>query len=57
MIPFDTKDYRAESTSGYTITAILAGIALLLLTAWMSERDHQAKVEQIKLASAGQCTE
>ncbi len=56
MIPFDTKDYRAKreilSTPGFALIGI---VALLALLGWMDERDHQAKVEQIKLAAVKQC--
>lgn len=57
MIPFDTKDYRAKREF-FTMPILIAAlgiVALLALLGWMDERDHQAKIEQIKLAAVKQC--
>ncbi len=58
MIPFDAKNYRARREPFRSPIWAVIGIAVLLtVLGWMGERDHQAKVEQVKLAAAGQCTD
>ena len=51
----DFKDYRASEDGGIASRlAVFAGlIALLALLGWMGERDHQAKIDQVR--SANQC--
>lgn len=56
MIPYDTKNYRASSnlfsTSGYTVIGI---IMIVILLAWMGERDREAVVKRAQEAAAKQC--
>jgi hypothetical protein len=49
----DFKDYRASEDGGIgSKLAVFAGlICLLALLGWMGERDHAAKIEQVKAAS------
>ena len=51
----DFKDYRASEDGGIgSRLAVFAGlIALLALLGWMSERDHQYRLDQVK--AANQC--
>ena len=51
----DFKDYRASEDGGIgSRLAVFAGlIALLALLGWMSERDHQARLDQV--SRAAQC--
>ena len=51
----DFKDYRASGDGGIgSKLAVFAGlVCLLALLGWMSERDHQAKIDQVR--SANQC--
>lgn len=54
MIPMDIKNYRAhrESTIGWCVMGI---VCLVLLLAWMGERDREAHVEIVRKASQAQC--
>ena len=57
MIPFDTKNYRAPShnlfsTSGYSVIAI---ILLVILLAWMGERDKEAHLKRVQEVAESQC--
>lgn len=56
MIPFDTKNYHARrntfGTSGWCVIGI---VALVILLAWMDERDREAHVNRVKEAAAAQC--
>lgn len=57
MIPFDTKNYRAPShnlfsTSVYSVIAI---ILLVMLLAWMGNRDREAHVKRVHEVAASQC--
>jgi len=57
MIPFDTKNYRAPShnlfrTSGYSVIAI---ILLVILLAYMGERDREAHLQRVQEVAASQC--
>jgi hypothetical protein len=56
MIPFDTKNYRAQrstlSVSGWSVIGI---VALVILLGWMGERDREAHVNRVKEAAAAQC--
>lgn len=57
MIPFDAKNYRAPShnlfsTSGYSVIAI---ILLVMLLAWMGNRDREAHVKRVQEVAASQC--
>ena len=51
----DFKDYRASEDGGIVSRlAVFAGlVALLALLGWMSERDHQYRLDQVK--AANQC--
>ena len=50
----DFKDYRAQNGGICAKLAVFAGlIALLALLGWMSERDHQARIDQV--SRAAQC--
>jgi hypothetical protein len=51
----DFKDYRArdESSIGSKLVVFAGLIALLALLGWMSERDHQHRLDQVK--AANQC--
>ena len=51
----DFKDYRArdESSIGSKLAVFAGVIALLALLGWMSERDHQYRLDQVK--AANQC--
>lgn len=58
MIPFDTKNYRAPSqnmfsTSGYSVIGI---ILMVILLAWMGERDREAQVARVQEVAASQCS-
>jgi|GEM_PF-2621829 len=58
MIPYDTKNYRARnnalfSTSGYSVIGI---VMIVILLAWMGERDREAHVKRVQEAAASQCT-
>lgn len=57
-LPADMKNYRASDHSEYLIFAIsiVCVIALFALLGWMGEEDHQARVDQIRIASKHQCT-
>lgn len=54
MIPLDTKNYRAHrntfSVSGWSVIGI---VALVMLLAWMGERDRQVQVKRVQ--EAAQC--
>ncbi len=57
MIPFDTKNYRAPShnllsISGYSVIAI---VLLVILLAYMGERDREAHVKRVQEVAASQC--
>ncbi|AEJ02205.1 hypothetical protein Nit79A3_2433 [Nitrosomonas sp. Is79A3] len=57
MIPFDTKNYRAHShnlfsTSGYSVIAI---VLLVILLAYMGERDREAHVKRVQEVASSQC--
>ena len=57
MIPFDTKNYRANSrnlfgTPGYSVIAI---VLLVILLAYMGERDREAHVKRVQEVAASQC--
>lgn len=57
MIPYDTKNYRARnnnlfSTSGYSVIGI---VMIVILLAWMGERDREAHVKRVQEAAAAQC--
>lgn len=48
----DFKDYRSQDSGIGQKLAVFAGlICLLALLGWMGERDHAAKIEQVKAAS------
>ncbi len=51
----DFKDYRArdEGSIGSKLAVFAGLIALLALLGWMSERDHQYRLDQVK--AANQC--
>ena len=51
----DFKDYRASGDGGIgSKLAVFAGlVCLLALLGWMSERDHQHRLDQVK--AANQC--
>ena len=50
----DFKDYRSQDSGIGKKLAVFAGlICLLALLGWMGERDHQAKIDQVR--SANQC--
>jgi hypothetical protein len=51
----DFKDYRArdEGSIGSKLTVFAGLIALLALLGWMSERDHQYRLDQV--SRAAQC--
>lgn len=50
----DFKDYRAQDGGIGSKLAVFAGlVALLALLGWMSERDHQYRLDQVK--AANQC--
>lgn len=56
MIPFDAKNYRARREPLRSPIWAVIGIAVLLaLLGWTGERDHQAKVEQVRSAAIIQC--
>ncbi|MBS0586773.1 MAG: hypothetical protein JSS37_02185 [Proteobacteria bacterium] len=53
MIPFDAKNYRAQrnfSVSGWSVIGI---VSLVILLAWMGERDREAQVNRVQ--EAAQC--
>lgn len=55
MIPFDAKNYRAPSqfsTSGYSVIGI---VLLVILLAWMGERDREAHVKRVQEVASSQC--
>jgi hypothetical protein len=48
----DFKNYQAQDERIGSRLAVFAGlVALLALLGWMGERDHAAKIEQVKAAS------
>ena len=47
----DFKDYRAQENGIGSKLAVFAGLVALL--GWMSERDHQYRLDQVK--AANQC--
>lgn len=50
----DFKDYRAQDEGIVSRLAVFAGlIGLLALLGWMSERDHQYRIDQV--SRAAQC--
>ena len=50
----DFKDYRASEDGIGAKLAVFAGlVALLALLGWMSERDHQYRLDQVQ--AANQC--
>ena len=50
----DFKDYKAQDDGIGSKLAVFAGlIALLALLGWMSERDHQYRLDQV--SRAAQC--
>ena len=50
----DFKDYRAQDNGICAKLAVFAGlVCLLALLGWMGERDHAAKIEQVR--SSNQC--
>lgn len=58
MIPYDTKNYRAGnntllSTSGYSVIGI---ILIVILLAWMGERDRENQLKRVQEVAAAQCT-
>ena len=58
MIPFDTKNYRAPSysllgTSGHSVIGI---ILLVILLAYMGDRDREAHVKRVQEVAASQCS-
>jgi len=56
MTPLDIKHYRAPrnqfSTSAWCVIGI---IAIVILLAWMGERDHEARVALVQEAAAARC--
>lgn len=57
MIPFDTKNYRARNGGGFGISGLsMIGIILIvMLLAWMGERDREAHVKRVQEAAAEHC--
>lgn len=50
----DLKDFKAQDGGIVSRLAVFAGlIALLALLGWMSERDHQYRIDQVK--AVNQC--
>ncbi len=49
----DMKDYRASSENARfgTLVSMLIVVALLAVLAWAGERDHQARIKQVKFAA------
>lgn len=56
MTKIDYKNYRAPSNCTASNIMIAIGLAaLIVIIAWMGERDHQARLEQIERKSAMVC--
>ena len=49
----DFKDYRAQDSISQRLAVFAGLVGLLALLGWMGERDHAAKIEQVR--SANQC--
>lgn len=49
----DFKNYQADGGIGQKLAVFAGLICLLALLGWMGERDHAAKIEQVR--SANQC--
>ena len=49
----DFKDYKAHDSIGKKLAVFAGLIALLALLGWMSERDHQYRLDQV--SRAAQC--
>jgi len=48
----DFKNYKAPECANVSrMCSILMIVGLVALLAWMGERDHQAKLEQVRLAA------
>ena len=49
----DMKNYRASSENARfgTLVSMLIVFALLAVLAWAGERDHQARIEQVRFAA------
>ena len=46
----DFKDYRASDGIGHKLTVVIGLVGLLAILGWMGERDHQARIDQIRSA-------
>lgn len=57
MIPFDTKNYRANQPGLIRRFAlpIIGMVALTALLGWMDKRDRTAHVEQVRQAAVTRC--
>ena len=56
MMQLDYKNYRAPSNCTASNIMIAIGLAaLIVIIAWMGERDHQARLEQIESKAAAVC--
>ena len=49
----DMKDFRASSKNARfgTLVSMLIVVALFAVLAWAGERDHKARIEQVKFAA------
>lgn len=56
MIPFDTKNYRAQrSAFGILGWSVIGIVSLVILLAAMGERDREAHVARVQEAAAARC--
>lgn len=58
MIPFDTKNYRANGTQPDLIAAAIVCTCIVLLIAalaWISNIEREARLQQVRESAAAQC--
>jgi len=57
MIPFDTKDFRAQQPGWLRkyLPHIFAAIALMLLLSYLDNMDRESYLNKIQEAAAAQC--